>query len=156
VYDSQYYDKPKESDDLQGYFDYSRDRDRLRATFRAYLKKIKKFKNAGNILDVGCAFGDFLAVCEEDGAFDTFGVEISRYAGEKAYKRLKGDIFVGDIQDFIPTKKMDIITLWDVLEHLNEPKKALQKCNQFIDPNGIILICTPNIRSFMFRIFRHK
>ncbi len=104
------------------------------------------------ILDVGCAFGGFLSEAQKKG-LHTYGVEISDYSFEIAKK--KGIEMLGkDIQNIdIPENFFDIITMIEIIEHLTNPKKTIEKLFKSLQKGGILLIQTANMDALQARIF---
>lgn len=111
----------------------------VKKTFYKRLILIRKFKKEGRLLDVGCAFGFFLKLAEKYG-FQPFGIDISSYAVKKARKIVKGKILQGDIEEDIPFPDnfFDVITLFDILEHLKNPKRVLSQLKKKIKHSGYI------------------
>jgi 2-polyprenyl-3-methyl-5-hydroxy-6-metoxy-1,4-benzoquinol methylase len=94
-------------------------------------------------LDVGCAYGFTTRILAGLG-YDTCGVDISEY-GTKQGKILAGSQFiVCDAQTNLPftTETFDLVTCFDVLEHLPFPEKAI--LNMFNVCKGTIVCTTPN------------
>ncbi|MCL5949484.1 MAG: methyltransferase domain-containing protein [Candidatus Bathyarchaeota archaeon] len=94
-------------------------------------------------LDVGCAYGYTSRVLADLG-YDVFGVDISTW-GTKYAKNLGGSHFVVcDAQTSMPFKAgtFDLVTCFDVLEHLPGPEKAL--VSMFNACKGILVCTTPN------------
>ena len=94
-------------------------------------------------LDVGCAYG-FTTQILADLGYDTCGVDISEY-GTKQGKILAGSQFVVcDAQTNMPftAETFDLVTCFDVLEHLPFPEKAI--VNMFNVCKGTIVCTTPN------------
>lgn len=96
-------------------------------------------------LDVGCAYGYSINILELLG-YKTYGVDISRYAIEKAKANCvncAGNFIVCDAQTNLPFKKtFDLITCFDVLEHLENPLKAIK--NMINLCKGALICTTPN------------
>jgi len=134
-----------------GYTDYEEDKKVTRETFVIYLNEISKLTASrparptggpagGKIFDLGAASGYFLDIAREAG-YETSGAEISGYAAKIA--RAKGHkIFLGDLLELNLEEKFDLITLWDVLEHLAEPVKYLKQINIILDQSGLLAINT--------------
>lgn len=116
-----------------------------------YLKNIKEFKNTGKMLDVGCFAGFFLEIAKKNG-FDIYGIEPSIWASELAKKR-KVKIISKSIEDInLPVNNFDVITFWDVIEHLHDPKTAIKKSYNSLKYDGIIALGTPDIESLVAKI----
>jgi 2-polyprenyl-3-methyl-5-hydroxy-6-metoxy-1,4-benzoquinol methylase/FtsZ-binding cell division protein ZapB len=95
------------------------------------------------LLDLGCSHGGFLALAQLAG-FNATGIELSPWVAEYARKSFGVDVREASIerQCFEPGS-FDVICMFDVLEHLQEPVRTLKCCAQALSPNGILLIQTP-------------
>lgn len=104
-------------------------------------------------LDIGCGGGLFLAKMKAEGA-DVTGIELSDtrayYAknkhGIEVVKRTIEDEYWKSFQD-----TFDVVTLWDVIEHVNYPFATLQAAAKMLKPDGILLIDTPCRDAFYHR-----
>lgn len=117
-------------------------------TFNDYMKVISSYKQKGKLLDIGTAYGFFVEKALEFN-FDAYGVDISEYAISIAKQNISKDrFFVESIVDtHFKTESFDIITLIDVLEHLNNPLKILTKITSLLKKDGILFITTPDANS---------
>lgn len=95
------------------------------------------------ILDVGCGNGTFILVANSMG-YEAMGIDISpggvsiaRAAGAKAIE--------GDFLTYEFDRKFDIITMWDVVEHLREPAAFFERASTLLKPHGLLVIKTPGI-----------
>lgn len=125
-------------------------------TFSRLLKKI--LPRAGNpgpgarLLDVGCAGGAFL-VAARDYGFNVTGVEPSHWLAESGRQQYGLDIRQGILTDgMFPAESFDIVTLWDVIEHIAEPVRALATIHTVLKPNGLLLVNYPDFGSWMARL----
>lgn len=118
-----------------------------------HLQTVQKYIKHGRILDVGCFVGFFLELAREEG-WKTYGIEPSKWAGEQAKKR-KTKIIGEDI-DSTKLKKnyFDIVTLWDVIEHLSHPHTTIANIHRVLKKGGIIALGTPNIESLFAKVLR--
>lgn len=107
----------------------------------------------GKVLDAGCAFGDLLSLLDRNN-FSTFGIDISKYALERAKKNTKAQLVFGDLNKKLPYKDnfFDAVFAMDVLEHVESPYAFLLELKRVIKKNGILFIQTPNINS-IFEMF---
>ena len=115
------------------------------------IKFIKKFKKKGDLLDFGCGTGEFVNFAKKYfnvAAFD-FSSKLSKFV-ENTYK-VKTFSNLNKIN-----KKFDVITLYDVLEHVENPLKLLKDLNLLLKRNGSIVIYTPNKSSLGFDILGSK
>jgi 2-polyprenyl-3-methyl-5-hydroxy-6-metoxy-1,4-benzoquinol methylase len=94
-------------------------------------------------LDVGCALGYSSNVLETLG-YETYGVDISAWGVRQARMNSSGQFLVCDAQTRLPFRDaaFDLVTCFDVLEHLRFPEKALQ--NIFEVCEGVMVCTTPN------------
>lgn len=108
--------------------------------------KIPYYVPNGRLLDVGCGNGDYLETLSGFG-WKCLGTELSEKAA--ACARSRGlEVLVGDLLDLsLPSKSFDVVTLWDVVEHLHDPMKALIQINRLLQMEGIVIIGTPNVAS---------
>jgi SAM-dependent methyltransferase len=98
-------------------------------------------------LDVGCATGDFLLAA---GSLvkRTCGVEISAYASEAARRRGIETLWRGDfLEAQLPGSSFDLISMWDYIEHVQEPLANLQKAYELLRPGGYLALSTGDIGS---------
>ena len=132
---------------------------RMKSIYPDRIKLIEnKLKSKGKILDFGCNVGGFLKVAKDTG-WDVYGIEVNKYAASQAIKRLSSPdkIHCGDLTDLnVPKNFFDVITLWDVIEHLTNPNEILQSCYHFLSDDGIIVIDCPNSDSFEFNYLHDK
>jgi len=98
-------------------------------------------KTPGTMLDIGCYTGVFLDVAKRRG-WQTHGVEPSRWASEKA--RSKGHVVTN-----APLQKaglqpgsFDMVTIWDVIEHLQDPQGQLKLAFDLLKPGGVFGLST--------------
>ena len=133
----------------RGYTDYRSDAPLYIKTYRRRLKVVKRhFAKPGRVLDVGCAAGYFLSVMQQEG-WDVTGVEPSDPIRAQAAERIGADNVHGGLLHEVPLEpgSFDLITLWDVLEHIPDPVAALAHARTLLAPGGKLLIETQNVDS---------
>ncbi|MFH1522348.1 MAG: class I SAM-dependent methyltransferase [Patescibacteria group bacterium] len=134
-----------------GYVDYEEDKEAAREIFISYLDKISQLTKGRKIFDVGAATGYFLDIAKKQG-WSTGGMEISAYAA--AIAKHKGhDVLLGDLAELKIEGKYDVVTMWDVLEHLSDPVGYLKLINNILNPDGILAINTIDSSSFWARLW---
>lgn len=103
---------------------------------------------SGKLLDVGCGLGYFVKTMLSFPTWQTFGYEISKAAVKFAQNSLKLDnIICGKVEvSNFPQKYFDIITLWDVIEHIPNPHPLISYLLSILRDDGILFIHTPNIQ----------
>jgi 2-polyprenyl-3-methyl-5-hydroxy-6-metoxy-1,4-benzoquinol methylase len=96
----------------------------------------------GHILDVGCARGDFLAFAAQRG-YRVTGVDIN--PGLSAEAAARGwEVQCADLRAWAPSDAFDAVTLWDVIEHVDDPVSMLRVCREAVHPGGLVLFHTGN------------
>lgn len=107
------------------------------------------------LLDVGCYAGIFLEIVAAHG-WEAQGIEPSEWAAEQARRRGL-DVITGTLSTAgLPARSFDVVTLWDVIEHLTDPKAELQRVNQVLQPGGLVCIHTIDVGGLVPRLMgRH-
>jgi 2-polyprenyl-3-methyl-5-hydroxy-6-metoxy-1,4-benzoquinol methylase len=106
----------------------------------------------GRLLDVGCATGVFLDGMRRLG-WQVQGVEPSPYAVRYARERFGLDVFEGLLERAeLPAASFDAITMWDVLEHVHEPRPVLAELSRLLRPGGVLVLSLPNPDSLEARL----
>ncbi|NTW22351.1 class I SAM-dependent methyltransferase [Candidatus Falkowbacteria bacterium] len=113
-----------------------------------YQKFISQYMQgrSGKILDVGCGLGFFLQAVQGVPGWEAYGYEISEPAANYASNilRLK-HVFKGRVEDNgFENGSFEIVTLFDVIEHLPNPKPMLDSIKSLLAEDGIIFVHTPN------------
>ncbi|MBI1866589.1 MAG: class I SAM-dependent methyltransferase [Candidatus Staskawiczbacteria bacterium] len=121
--------------------------------FIKIIDKLADFGIKGNLLDVGCANGEFLFLAKKYG-FNVYGVEANAYtAGIAASNKL--NVFNGFLEDAnFKNNYFSVIYLGDIIEHVVDPLALLSECKRILKKGGIIVISTPNIDCFWFKATR--
>jgi SAM-dependent methyltransferase len=95
----------------------------------------------GRLLDVGCAAGFFLT--EAQAHYDVQGVELSAWSSAFARERLKLPVHTGSLHSAaLPAEHFDVITLWDVIEHVPDPVPLLLEAARVLKPDGRLVLTT--------------
>ena len=101
----------------------------------------------GKLLDIGCGVGDFLHTAEMHG-WECIGVEPSEDAKAIAQKRMKGKIITSEELEGFPDGAFDVITMWHVLEHVDDLKWQVAQLQRLVKPSGRVIIALPNYKSY--------
>jgi SAM-dependent methyltransferase len=101
----------------------------------------------GELLDIGCGTGNFLAAARAAG-YSVSGTELDRNAARFAKERLGLPRVLGlTISEFAeehPHEKFDVVTFFEVLEHQAEPAEFLENVKSLLRPQGYIALSVPN------------
>ncbi len=114
---------------------------------------IRKFKKNGSLFDLGAGWGHFMLAGKELG-YNVYGIEISEQPYLYCVNDLKLPVDHIDFFRMNEERKFDIITMWDVLEHIDKAGEFLEKCSRLSAPGGYLFLQVPQIDSFFAK--RHK
>ena len=114
---------------------------------------LTQHKQSGALLDLGCSSGSFLEFMRSE-PWDLYGIEMSAEGARTAELSSGAQVFVGNILDAAFAREtFDVITCFDVLEHLYEPWRVMAKVGEWLKPGGIFYVLVPNIDSAEARVF---
>jgi len=107
-----------------------------------------------SFLDIGSGYGHFLNSLKVQGA-EVKGLDISEYAANAAWQQFGIETSVETLEDFFKSSKerFDAISMWDYIEHPDDPGIELDICHSLLNSNGLLIIKTPNIEALEFDIF---
>jgi len=110
-------------------------------------------KQSGALLDLGCSAGSFLqSLCGK--AWELYGIEMSAESAKRAEAKSGAKVFLGDILEAqVPPESFDVITCFDVFEHLYEPREVMTRVNKWLKPGGVFYVLVPNVDSAEARVF---
>ncbi len=131
--------------------EYLKEESLYKKYFDTIIQLIQQYKTPQSLLDVGCGVGIFLQNVKKIG-WNAIGVDMSKTAVE--YARSCGlDVRLGKIEElnFNPGS-FDVITLFQTIEHIEDPLKTLKKIYSLLRKEGILMITTPSEESLMARI----
>ncbi len=139
------------------YVNYKDDKAIVVRNLKKFLKHITRYKHSGRLLDVGCAMGFFVEIARDAG-FDAYGFDPSEFAASEAKKLVgSGRIAVGTTETLAyPKKSFDVITLFDVFEHLADPKKDIETLKTWLKDDGIMVIATGDTKSVAARLLKRR
>jgi SAM-dependent methyltransferase len=107
----------------------------------------------GKLVDVGCSLGTFVDAAGE--RFEACGVEPDPITSAQA-RRIGLNVTTGTLGDVTPPHDgFDVITMFHVIEHLDSPRRSLTAVRRAIARGGILLIETPTVDNWWFRLRRH-
>jgi SAM-dependent methyltransferase len=122
-----------------------------RATAAHLLDLIGAQVAGGRLLDVGCGHGLLLDEARSRG-YDTVGLELSRSAARHAREALGLDVREQPVESFVDLEGFDVVVLADVIEHLDDPVGAVDRCAGLLRPGGVLCVVTPDPSSVTARL----
>lgn len=135
----------------------------IKRAFRLHSKRLalaRKYCNnrpaqSIRLLDVGCSSGAFLLNAKILG-FNAEGVEPAKKAVDTA-KSLNLKVHHGYLESInFSNDTFDVITLFEVIEHLTDPRQLLDECHRILKPDGVMIIGTGNTDSWTVRFMKHN
>jgi SAM-dependent methyltransferase len=96
-----------------------------------------------SVFDVGCGVGNFLYWAQQSGK-QVAGADFNRQSIEIAKKHLGlTDVYVGDVHSLNLQKRFDLVTLFEVLEHISDPVGTLVSLKRYISEDGHLAVSVP-------------
>jgi 2-polyprenyl-3-methyl-5-hydroxy-6-metoxy-1,4-benzoquinol methylase len=108
---------------------------------------IRKYHKSGKVFDIGCGFGHFLLTGKQLG-YDVSGVETSKANVEFIRNRFQIQVEESDFLKVRENASFDIMTLWDVLEHIDNADRIIEKTSRMLKPGGTVFVQVPQLGSF--------
>lgn len=107
-------------------------------------------------MDIGCNIGLFMKVAQQAG-FDVKGVELNADCALYGREKFHLDIDSNYLEDIaFPDETFDVITLFDVLEHIPNMNTFINEVKRILKNNGLIVLQSPNLNSLMSEITKGK
>lgn len=122
-------------------------------TFEGGARLVRRYARGDGraLLDVGCSAGLFLEVALRDG-WDAWGVEPSTWLSERARQRVGARVFTSTLEHApIDGRTFDVVTMWDVLERVPDPRAFLGAARCALRPGGLLVLNVPARDSFVAR-----
>jgi SAM-dependent methyltransferase len=138
-----------------GYSDYVGAEPVLRREFARSVDFIRSYRRDGKLLEVGCAYGFFLS--EASRHFQVAGIELAADAAHHARRAgLQVVQGVADEATLGAAGPLDVIVLFDVIEHLPDPRQTLVLARRQLNPGGVIVITTGDFGSPVARLMGRR
>ncbi len=121
------------------------------ANYVGALSAIASKVKVGRLLDVGCGSGAFLNVAQQRG-WDVTGIELSPELSQVSRRAVKAEVINAAFESVaLPEESYDVVTMWDIIEHVLDPVFCLRKVERLLKPGGMALFCTPDEDSLLAR-----
>jgi len=116
-------------------------------------RAILRYIRLGRMLDIGCATGAFLEGMREHG-WEVEGIEPSIQAATYAKEILGLRVQNTTMETAqLEPASLDLVTMWNVLEHLSDPQRAIYRIREALRPGGLLVFSIPNIESYDHWLF---
>jgi 2-polyprenyl-3-methyl-5-hydroxy-6-metoxy-1,4-benzoquinol methylase len=127
-------------------------------TFEKHLRPLHQLvgpPNGRKLLDIGAHIGVFVEIANRAG-WQATGIEPSHWSVEVA-RQLGTELIEGTLATSnLPQNTFDVVTLWDVIEHLSDPMAEIKHVFRVLKPGGWIVIHTMNIESLFAKLMGAK
>jgi SAM-dependent methyltransferase len=110
--------------------------------WRYVLRALRRYMAAPRLLDVGAGNGYFVYLARTEFGMPADGLEVSGAEADYARETFGVELLRGDLS--IVTQRYDVITSFNVLEHVKEPAKLLEEMGARLAPGGYLVVTTPN------------
>ncbi|MBX0327757.1 class I SAM-dependent methyltransferase [Oscillochloris sp. ZM17-4] len=121
---------------------------------RKRCRRVTRQVRAGRLLDVGCSTGDFVWEMRRQPGWSAVGIDISPGVVRYAQTQLGVDGAVGVLNRApFADGSFDAITMWNVFEHVYDPRAVIAEAARLLRPGGALVITHPNLRSVDRRLF---
>ncbi len=116
------------------------------------IRELDGYRKLNRILEVGPGRGWFLGEAGAAG-WETWGVEVNRDALRHLSNRNLDRVISESADSFhAPSESVDVVRIWDVIEHLESPKQAMVNVHRVLRPGGLVRISTTNFDSLSRRV----
>lgn len=127
-------------------------------TFQKHLQAMEKITGPANgrsLLDVGAYIGVFVETALAAG-WDAVGVEPSTWAAQEAQKAGLPIIQGTQTAPELANRQFDVLTMWDVIEHVADPNGEIARAGQLLKSGGTIAIHTMDVSSLTARLMGQR
>lgn len=123
--------------------------------YNELLDRLESFRSNNNLIDLGCSNGLFLDVAKKRG-WKVYGTEYAQesieHCAEKGIKVFKSDQLPPEFFEL----KFDVVTSFEVIEHINTPNEELDFVKRILRPGGAFYVTTPNFNSISRSLLKRK
>lgn len=131
-----------------GYANYLTGEKSHRRLARARLRLIERLQPIGTLIDFGCAAGFFLDEARLRG-WRVAGIEVSGAMRELSSRVAPGHVFLDSDAARQSLQRVDVVTMWEYIEHAVDPLKEMRAAGRLLRPGGLIAISTPNTEHWL-------
>lgn len=155
IYGAEYFENPAfqrtDHDAYFGYMDYLSDRENIQLRLRQVIAHVEQLHEPGRLLDIGCGPGLFVEVGDANG-WESWGVDLNEHAVAWARQHVSPRVRLGTVSEIdAEDESYDCVTMFDVIEHLADPRADLLEVWRAMKPGGILVVVTPDAGAPMSR-----
>lgn len=123
---------------------------------RSQIALIARYGHGQSLLDIGCGEGFFLSMAARSG-YSVRGVDLSSDAAEYARRTFGVDVEAKSLEEMqFAENSFDVVTLWQVLEHVPYPLGLLKEVHRILRPRGLLIVSTPDFDGAPARVLRTR
>jgi len=122
--------------------------------YNELLDSFEKFRKNNNIMDIGCGDGFFLMEAQKRG-WNVFGIEVSESSVDVC-RKMNITMFSEFNVNHIGNEIFDVITMFEVIEHLQNPFQFIPSVYSLLRKGGVLYLTTPNFNSLTRRILKSE
>jgi len=116
---------------------------RMERYFDIIINSVSKNIRSLSICDIGCGYGYFLSIAQKAGARSLLGLELMRKYVPIAKKLYDVEVTTEKATKIRERRKFDVVTMFDVIEHVSDLKEFILDVKSLLAPKGIIVVTTP-------------
>lgn len=121
---------------------------------RKRCRAVTRYKEAGLLLEVGCATGLFMDAMRATGKWQVEGVDVSEPAVRQAREQFGLEVYHGTLDDaHLPASSYDAVAMWDALEHVPNPKETVREVRRLLKPDGVFVLRIPVLDGWDRKLF---
>jgi SAM-dependent methyltransferase len=143
-----YFDPMPTTEELAAFYSasyYNFERSREEGKGMTWAKQLRRLKESGTFLDIGCATGFFINGIRNHSNWQVYGTDFGESAVAYAREHLGLDVRQGDIAEAgFEDGFFDYVHLNNVLEHVPDPVSLLRECRRLVKPDGVFYLSVPN------------
>jgi 2-polyprenyl-3-methyl-5-hydroxy-6-metoxy-1,4-benzoquinol methylase len=156
IYGDGYFSNPafRETDHTAyfGYMDYLEDRENIQRRLRQILARVEREIPPGRCLDIGCGPGLFVEVAGERG-WEGSGIDPNEDAVKWAKENVSDQVRLGTAETLEwPDEYFDCVTMFDVIEHMADPRVEMADVWRVLRPGGLLVVATPDAGALITRV----
>lgn len=137
------------------YCDYAAEKTVRQSNFRRELPLLRRLAPAGQLLEIGCAYGFFLELARP--YWQAKGIDVSAAAVRYAREVCRVEAVCAEFLELPDeTESYDLVCLWDTIEHLPHPVRTIEKAARWLKPGGALVLTTADIDSVVARLRRER